>query len=80
MRTGDGTQGAPDRAPFDGISVTASASSDPPAALLDQLAPGRRLVAPVRRGRREVLIRIRDGAEEAIVSVRFVPLVPGRAA
>src|SRR5204863_8434886 len=39
VRTGDGSRGAPDRAPFDGISVTATAEGEPPAALMDQLAP-----------------------------------------
>jgi len=73
VRVGDGTRGAPDRAPFGGISVTATAKGAPPPALIDQLAPGAALVCPVARGRREHLIRIRDGDEEAVASVRFVP-------
>jgi protein-L-isoaspartate(D-aspartate) O-methyltransferase len=76
VRTGDGTRGAPDRAPFGGISVTATASDRPPQTLFDQLAPGAPLVCPVDRGGREHLMRFRDGQEEAIVPVRFVPLVP----
>ena len=48
---------------------------EPPAALFDQLAPGAALVCPVNRGGRE-LMRFLDGAEEAVVPVRFVPLVP----
>jgi protein-L-isoaspartate(D-aspartate) O-methyltransferase len=72
---GDGSQGAPDRAPFGGISVTATARDEPPRALLEQLAPGAALVCPVARGRREHLIRVRDGREEAVAAVRFVPLV-----
>jgi protein-L-isoaspartate(D-aspartate) O-methyltransferase len=75
VRVGDGTLGAPDRAPFGGISVTATAQDEPPPALVEQLEPGAALVCPVRRGRRELLIRLRDGVEEAITSVRFVPLV-----
>jgi protein-L-isoaspartate(D-aspartate) O-methyltransferase len=75
VRVGDGSRGAPDRAPFDGISVTATASGEPPRALLDQLAPGAALVIPVARGRREHLMRFRDGEAETIASVRFVPLV-----
>jgi protein-L-isoaspartate(D-aspartate) O-methyltransferase len=75
VRMGDGSRGAPDRAPFDGISVTATASGQPPQALLDQLAPGAALVIPVARGRREHLMRFRDGQAETIASVRFVPLV-----
>jgi protein-L-isoaspartate(D-aspartate) O-methyltransferase len=75
VRVGDGAQGAPDRAPFGGISVTATAQGEPPRALLDQLAPGAALVCPVARGRREHLMRFRDGEQEAIAAVRFVPLV-----
>jgi protein-L-isoaspartate(D-aspartate) O-methyltransferase len=76
VRAGDGTRGAPDRAPFGGISVTAAALDEPPPALLEQLAPGTALVCPVDRKGRELLMRFRDGAEEAVVPVRFVPLVP----
>jgi protein-L-isoaspartate(D-aspartate) O-methyltransferase len=75
VRVGDGSRGAPDRAPFGGISVTATAADQPPPALLEQLAPGAALACPVARGRREHLIRFRDGVEEAVASVRFVPLV-----
>ncbi|MEA2377241.1 MAG: protein-L-isoaspartate(D-aspartate) O-methyltransferase [Thermoleophilaceae bacterium] len=75
VRVGDGAQGAPDRAPFGGIAVTATALDHPPQPLLDQLAPGAALVIPVARGRREQLMRFRDGQEEAVASVRFVPLV-----
>ena len=75
VRVGDGSRGAPDRAPFEGISVTATAQDDPPRALLDQLAPGGALVCPVRRAGHELLFRIRDGVEEAVATVRFVPLV-----
>jgi protein-L-isoaspartate(D-aspartate) O-methyltransferase len=78
VRVGDGTLGAPDRAPFDGISVTATAADEPPAPLLRQLAPDGWLVCPVDRGGRELLMRFRsDGEQEAVVPVRFVPLVSG---
>src|SRR5918992_1589052 len=77
VRVGDGSLGAPDRAPFGGISVTATAHEDPPAALFDQLQPRAALVCPVERGGRELLMRFRDGGEEGIVPVRFVPLVEG---
>lgn len=72
---GDGSRGAPERAPFGGISVTATARDAPPAALFDQLESGAALVCPVERGGRELLMRFRDGVEEAITGVRFVPLV-----
>src|SRR5918997_485021 len=72
---GDGSHGAPEHAPFGGISVTATARDDPPAALFEQLEPGAALVCPVERGGRELLMRFRDGGEEAVTGVRFVPLV-----
>jgi protein-L-isoaspartate(D-aspartate) O-methyltransferase len=75
VRVGDGSLGAPDRAPFGGISVTATAAAEPPRPLFEQLAPGAALVCPVARGRHEHLIRFRDGKEEAVAAVRFVPLV-----
>jgi protein-L-isoaspartate(D-aspartate) O-methyltransferase len=78
VRVGDGSEGAPDRAPFDGVSVTATASGAPPAALLQQLAPDGVLVCPIRRGEDERLMRFHaDGRSEAMVPVRFVPLVEG---
>jgi protein-L-isoaspartate(D-aspartate) O-methyltransferase len=77
VRTGDGSLGAPDRAPFGGISVTATALDEPPRPLFEQLAPGAALVCPVERGGREVLMRYRDGGEEAVAAVRFVPLLRG---
>ena len=77
VRVGDGSLGAPDRAPFEGISVTATARDEPPPALLDQLAPGAALVCPVERGGREHLICFRDGEEQVVAGVRFVPLVTG---
>src|SRR4051812_27392395 len=40
VRVGDGAHGAPARAPFEGISVTAAAADDPPRELFEQLAPG----------------------------------------
>lgn len=75
VRAGDGAAGAPDLAPFGGIAVTATADDAPPATLVGQLEPGAALVIPIRRGRREQLVRIRDGREELLVPVRFVPLV-----
>jgi len=72
---GDGSRGAPEHAPFGGISVTATARDDPPRTLFEQLEPGAALVCPVDRGGRELLMRFRDGREEAVTGVRFVPLV-----
>ena len=76
VRTGDGSRGAPDRAPFGGISVTATADDGPPPALMEQLTPDGIVVCPVRRGGDERLMRFHaDGSAEAMVPVRFVPLV-----
>jgi protein-L-isoaspartate(D-aspartate) O-methyltransferase len=76
---GDGSLGLPSHAPFDAIAVAAGAPRVP-AALREQLAPGGRLVIPVRTAKgRQVLLRItrtRDTYhEERLTSVRFVPLV-----
>ena len=72
---GDGALGAPDRAPFGAILVSATAEGQPPPALLDQLEDGGTLVCPVRRDGYERLVRFRDGEETLLASVRFVPLV-----
>lgn len=81
VRTGDGTLGAPDRAPFGGALVTAVAARRPPDALREQLAEGAVLVCPVRDEEGEHLMRFRgDSSGERMVPVRFVPLVSGQAA
>jgi protein-L-isoaspartate(D-aspartate) O-methyltransferase len=77
VRTGDGALGAPDRAPFDGIVVTAMARDEPPPALLEQLAPGAALVCPVGRRGSGRLLRYRSGRVEDLGAVAFVPLVTG---
>jgi protein-L-isoaspartate(D-aspartate) O-methyltransferase len=75
VRTGDGTQGALDRAPFGGALVTAVADSEPPRSIVEQLEPGAVLVCPIRDSLGEHLVRFRDGERERVVAVRFVPLV-----
>ncbi len=74
--TGDGSLGFPPNAPYDAISVTA-AGPEIPDPLLDQLAPGGRLVMPVGRGVERLLLVTRgpDGdTTETLIPVRFVPL------
>jgi protein-L-isoaspartate(D-aspartate) O-methyltransferase len=77
----DGSLGLPERAPFEAIAVHA-ASPGPPSALLDQLTPGGRLVAPVAAESGESLTlfwRDRDDPERflrrEISPCRFVPLL-----
>ncbi|HOJ95814.1 MAG TPA: protein-L-isoaspartate(D-aspartate) O-methyltransferase [Methanospirillum sp.] len=74
----DGTAGYPDKAPYNGILITAAAPRVP-APLLEELADGGRLVAPVGDQHIQELIRvIRTGDEyhtERHGAVRFVPLI-----
>ncbi len=77
-RLGDGALGAPDRAPFDAILVACAAFEVPPA-LLEQLAIGGRLVAPVGDpSRLQTLTRIRRTCsgltQERIRAAWFVPM------
>jgi protein-L-isoaspartate(D-aspartate) O-methyltransferase len=83
VRIGDGYAGWPEKAPFDGIVVTAAAPRVPKA-LVDQLKPGGRMVIPV-GGELDiqylnVLTKRADGGvdEKRVLPVRFVPLVPGK--
>jgi len=80
-RFGDGTKGWPEQAPYDRVIVTAAAA-EVPAALVDGLAPGGILVAPVGEDHRDQqLLRIRRNdnglSTENLGLVRFVPLVAG---
>jgi protein-L-isoaspartate(D-aspartate) O-methyltransferase len=74
---GDGTRGHPGAAPYGAINVAAR-SERPPAALLEQLAPGGRMVIPL-GGEGQHLMRLRRNGtaieRERFEQVRFVPLV-----
>ncbi|MSQ50798.1 MAG: protein-L-isoaspartate(D-aspartate) O-methyltransferase [Betaproteobacteria bacterium] len=77
---GDGANGLPEAAPFDAI-ILAAATPGIPRALLDQLAPGGRLVAPVGGDEQELVLveNKREGfVETRLDAVRFVPLRGGK--
>ncbi|MBI4876699.1 MAG: protein-L-isoaspartate(D-aspartate) O-methyltransferase [Acidobacteria bacterium] len=82
-RQGDGYRGWPEKAPFDRILLTAAPPEVPPA-LLEQLKPGGRLVAPVGAGpfAQELVVvdKMKDGQlkRRRDIPVRFVPMVKGR--
>ncbi len=83
VRTGDGALGWPEKAPFEGILVTAAATTVPEP-LIDQLGPGGRMAIPVggpARGDQVLMLvqRDQDGAVETRpgLPVAFVPLVTG---
>lgn len=81
LRSGDGTRGWPEQAPFDRILATAAAD-DTPSVLLEQLRPGGIMVLPVGQNDEvQQLIRIEkteDGLDyKELGEVLFVPLVEG---
>jgi protein-L-isoaspartate(D-aspartate) O-methyltransferase len=83
VRLGDGLVGAPDRAPFDRIIVTA-ATEALPEALIQQLAPEGVMVLPLGpHASPQNVVRLtksQDGIrKEELIAVRFVPLLPGQA-
>jgi len=78
IRVGDGTQGWPERAPFDAIIVTAGAPQVPKA-LLEQLKEGGRMVIPVggEEGQELLMIVKAEGRylKEDLGGCRFVKLI-----
>jgi len=78
IRSGDGYDGWPEHAPFDGILVTA-ATPDVPPALIEQLKLGGRMAIPVGNrilGEDLMVIEKDDAGEihkESVLPVAFVP-------
>jgi protein-L-isoaspartate(D-aspartate) O-methyltransferase len=83
VRVGDGLAGAPERAPFDRIIVTAAAETVPDA-LVAQLADGGVMLLPLGpHDAAQRLVKLSKSGEaikrEELIAVRFVPLLPGQA-
>ncbi|MBI5861156.1 MAG: protein-L-isoaspartate(D-aspartate) O-methyltransferase [Rhodocyclales bacterium] len=79
LKHADGNLGLPEAAPFDTIILAAAAASVPHA-LLEQLAPGGRLVMPLGGATQVICLieRTSDGlVESRFDAVRFVPMLPG---
>ena len=84
VRVGDGYFGWPERAPFDGIIVSAASNHIPPA-LIEQLKPGGRMVIPVGNPfQTQMLMLVTKGSKgprdikvQSLMPVAFVPLVGG---
>jgi len=79
LRIGDGTDGWPEEAPFDAILVTAGAPYVPEC-LIDQLAPGGRLVIPVGDRLDQSLVLVSKGLDGSVErresdGCRFVRLI-----
>ena len=80
LRHGDGHAGMPEVGPFDAI-VMAAATPKLPAALVEQLAPGGRMILPM-AARNEQHLYVIERTAQGVVERRmdpvvFVPLLPG---
>lgn len=77
VRSGDGHDGWPDHAPYDAAYLTCAAS-ELPDQIIEQIAPGGRIVAPI--GNRDQKLVIAEKEDDGSVSqrtdgrVRFVPM------
>ena len=73
IRVGDGSRGWSDHAPFERILVTAAAA-EPPQALVDQLAPGGRMVIPLGGKEVQQLSVVERGAGGEIKTRHVLPV------
>jgi protein-L-isoaspartate(D-aspartate) O-methyltransferase len=80
LHYGDGMLGFPQVAPFDGI-ILAAAGLEVPQALLDQMAVGGRLIAPIGEKNQVLKLVLRTGVfewkTETLETCHFVPLKAG---
>ena len=80
VRTGDGSRGWAEAAPFDAIIVTCAPEKVPPP-LVEQLRDGGRMIIPVGPIGDQELVLLRKHGEQleqrAVLSVRFVPMTGG---
>lgn len=85
LRCRDGYMGWQEKAPFDGIIVTAAISHVPPA-LIEQLKPGGRMVIPIGlpKSHQELMLVTKDEEGEthieSLLGVAFVPLITDKEA
>jgi protein-L-isoaspartate(D-aspartate) O-methyltransferase len=83
VRQGDGYRGWPEHAPFD-VIIVAAAPDHVPLPLIEQLAPGGRLIIPVGEGFQSLTVveKQADGGidKETIAPVVFVPMTVGKRA
>ena len=73
LRVGDGSRGWAEHAPFDAILVTAAAAAPPPA-LVEQLAPGGRMVIPLGGQEVQQLSVVEKGADGAVTNREVMPV------
>ncbi len=77
VKWGDGYRGWPEKAPFDAVMVTA-APDHVPEPLVEQLAPGGRMIIPVGDAVQNLLLITKDAegkvSRKKVLPVRFVPM------
>jgi protein-L-isoaspartate(D-aspartate) O-methyltransferase len=73
VRAGDGARGWPEHAPFDAILVTAAAP-EPPDKLVEQLAPGGRMVIPLGDGDVQQLSVVEKAIDGTIAILALMPV------
>jgi protein-L-isoaspartate(D-aspartate) O-methyltransferase len=73
VRTGDGSRGWNEHAPFEAVLVTAAAA-EPPDKLVEQLAPGGRMVIPLGGGEVQQLSVVEKALDGAVAIVALMPV------